>query len=277
MSIEYKHLNKTNAHYIITSLCFGKKYIPIFKHWIKQIHKICPNSGIYIPGLPPFIDLKPGEAFWDIIRLENNLQLLNIENYPIIHCDIDVIIVKNLMPIVELGIKENYDLIFSRETWGNPLPICSGLYIMFKSSSNFMNMILEYMKTQKYNTYSDQNTLRSYINETIHTIENVNCCLDGIQYKNTIIKLLDDNITICILDMDIVTRDPIFTKTQYANHINVDNVGGSSTFIRFFYERIEDLPLTCRCGKTHLRNYDTSCRHLLERISSSSSTSLSSL
>ena len=86
-----------------------------------------------------------------------------------------------------------------------------------------------------------------------HTIE-------GVKYNNIMVNI--DDIKICILNMEIVTRDPMKTKRQYANHINIDNVGGVNTFLRFFNERIEDLPLTCRCGKKHLGNNEI-CKHLI--------------
>jgi hypothetical protein len=115
------------------------------------------------------------------------------------------------------------------------------------------------MKQKKYGTYSDQNTLRSYILEQPHKIRPIVSTIDGITYSHSLIHV--DNIKIVILDMELITRDPMTTKTQFANHVNVDNVGGVQTFIRFFYERIEDLPLTCRCGKRHLGNTEI-CTHI---------------
>ena len=255
------HLVNPHSKYTISSQCFGTKYSPIFGHWVNNTRKKCPTSEIYVPPMPSSLPFPPGEAFWDIVRLESNIGLLQKEKRPIVHCDLDVIVVYDLEPMVEYCKRERYDMVFSRETWGDPLPFCSGFYILNAislASVSFFENLLQMMKQKQYNTYSDQNTLRSFLLETPHTRQRVSCRLNGVDYINTVITI--DNIRICILDMDIVTLDPMATKTQFANHINVDNVGGTSTFIRFFYESIEDLPLTCRCGKRHLGNTDV-CIH----------------
>jgi len=272
------HLKKANPNYTITSLCFGQKYAPIFSHWLKNTISKCPTADILLPLISPILPFPPdevqwlnnrtlpsifwtgkGEAFWDVLRLENNIDLLSIGK-PVVHCDLDMIIVKDLEPLIHWGESQKIDIIFSKETWGDPLPICSGLYVLYPSSIDFCKKLLTMMKMKKYGTYSDQNTLRSYIIESGYTIENVSCVssvFDGLQ---NIVITTPEGIRICILDMDIITRDPMQTKRQYANHVNVDNVGGVSQFIRFFYERIEDLPLTCRCGKKHLGNTEK-CIH----------------
>ena len=251
-------LNRPNPNYIITSLCFGRKYAPIFEHWLKNTIEKCPTADIFVPPTPSSLPFVPTEAWWDVIRLENNIGLLQ-KSIPIMHCDLDVIVVKDLKPIVEWGSSQKIDILFSKETWGEPLPICSGLCILYPSSRNFCEKLLTMMKQKKYGTYSDQNTLRSYILEQPHKIRSIVSTIDGITYSHSLIHV--DNIKIVILDMELITRDPITTKTQFANHVNVDNVGGVQTFIRFFYERIEDLPLTCRCGKRHLGNTEI-CTHI---------------
>jgi hypothetical protein len=61
-----------------------------------------------------------------------------------------------------------------------------------------------------------------------------------------------------------VVRDPLFDIGQYANHINIDNVGGTASFLKYYNQPLEELPLTCRCGKRHLG--DTSvCPHIEQR------------
>lgn len=70
-----------------------------------------------------------------------------------------------------------------------------------------------------------------------------------------------DNIKICVLDFNIVTRDPIINNGQFANHINIDNVGGVFSYLRYFNEVLETLPLTCRCGKKHLGDNNI-CKHI---------------
>lgn len=77
-------------------------------------------------------------------------------------------------------------------------------------------------------------------------------------YINKIITIGETKI--CVLDFQLITRDPTRNNGQFANHINIDNVGGVQPFIRYFYNDLETLPLTCRCGKTHLGNYET-CIH----------------
>ena len=248
--------------YTITTLCFGKKYTPIIDHWFRRTTEKCPTANVHIYGLPdslPFPEdevlwnggwnggwnrgwTRKGEAFWDVLRLENNLALLNELHHPVIHCDLDIIIEKNIAPIVEWGKQLDVDLIFSRETWGDPFPLCSGFYVLYPRSLNFSKKWLDMMKKKQYGTYSDQTTLRSYLMGQPYQIQ------DKYGYK----LITVDDIKICILDMSMITRDPILQENQYANHINVDNVGGTDQFIRFFYEKMEDLPLTCRCGKSHL-------------------------
>jgi hypothetical protein len=199
-----------------------------------------------------------GEAFWDVLRLENNLRLLANRQHPIVHCDLDMIVQKDLSPLVQWGETQGFDMIFSRETWGDPLPICSGLYIVYPRSLTFSQNWLQWMKQKKYGTYSDQTTLRSYIIENRHTVQESPCIIDGTHYTNHVICIGAQRI--CILDMEVITRNPMASRTQYANHVNIDNVGGIETFLRFYNERIEDLPLTCRCGKAHLGNTDV-CLH----------------
>lgn len=272
---------KQTPEYLITSQCFGNKYIPIVPHWIKNTTEKCKTARIHIPEIPAILPFdtrevrrvnpsnphtnitwsKQGEAFWDVLRLENNIEMLKSTRLPIMHCDLDVIVVKDLQPIVDFGKKENVDIVLSRETWGSPIDICSGLYILFPNNHavSFFENWLNMMKIKKYNTYSDQNTLRSYIIENGYTIQDRFYIMKSKNYNHTMIVC--NNIRICILDMELITRDPIKIRKQYANHINVDNVGGTNTFIRYFYEPMERLPLTCRCGKSHLGNNEI-CQHI---------------
>ena len=256
---------------IITSICFGKKYEPILPHWIKRISTIHPNASIIIHRMPEVLSFPSnevrriydyntntsmirwsheGEAFWDVVRLEKNLELLEQSGQPIIHCDLDIIVEKDLTPLIELG----NDMVISRETWGDPLPFCSGFYILFPSGLALFRTILAQMKEKRYGTYGDQHTLREYILRENPTISSI--YVDG--FHHTIVST--NTIRICILDMNAIQRDPIRQERQFANHINVDNVGGSPTFIRFFYEPMKQLPKTCRCGKTHLGNREK-CIH----------------
>ena len=46
-------------------------------------------------------------------------------------------------------------------------------------------------------------------------------------------------IKIGVLDFAMVIRDPILNNGQYANHINIDNVGGVIQFKKYFYDEIQ--------------------------------------
>ena len=64
-----------------------------------------------------------------------------------------------------------------------------------------------------------------------------------------------------MLYFNIIVRDPVLNINQFGNHINIDNVGGTQNFLKYFDEDLENLPLTCKCGKVHLG--DTSiCKHI---------------
>jgi hypothetical protein len=67
------------------------------------------------------------------------------------------------------------------------------------------------------------------------------------EYRNHVVTL--GGVRICVLDNGLVTRDPVRNTGQFANHINIDNVGGPRRLIRYFYADLDDLPLTCRCGQ----------------------------
>lgn len=277
-------LQQTDVFYLITSQWFNQKYAPIVPHWIKNTKDKCKTARIYIPPIPKFLPFPQnevrrinettiswspsGEAFWDVLRLGSNIHLLRQTNLPIVHCDLDVIAMRDLQPIVDFGKNENIDIIFSRETWGAPVDICSGFYILFppmnptisQQKTQYLDEWLNMMKTKKYGTYSDQNTLRLDILESgsgseISTFES---SVEGNTYHHTLIS--HRGLRVCILDMNMLTRDPMTQTIQFANHINVDNVGGTQTFIRYFYEPLDKLPLTCRCGKSHLGNNEI-CRH----------------
>ena len=136
--------------------------------------------------------------------------------------------------------------------------ICSGFYIIKPSATIFMSKMYDLMKTNK-ETYSDQVNLMKYIVNNEHTIYYEDAILDNIKYTNIIINI--DNIKICVLDFNIIIRDPIFNIGQFGNHINIDNVGGTQNFLQYFDNNLESLPLTCRCGKSHLGDNNI-CNHL---------------
>jgi hypothetical protein len=99
----------------------------------------------------------------------------------------------------------------------------------------------------------------NYIVSNNYTVKDEEIELDSIKYTNKIIEI--DGIKICVLDFNIIVRDPILNINQFGNHINIDNVGGTQNFLRYFDEDLESLPLTCRCGKSHLGDNNI-CKHI---------------
>jgi teichuronic acid biosynthesis glycosyltransferase TuaG len=251
-------------NYYITSCCFGDKFKHIVPHWSKRIYEKCTNTKITLWTEDNCkITIPKQYAWWDIIRLENNLTLLT---KPVVHIDLDIIVEKDIAPIVDLP----YDIIISTEIGGNKayppecssrlgFGVCSGFYVLKPSCNEFIRKIYESMVCRKYNNYSDQVTLMNTIVTSKYEITEEVCQLNGQKYTNKIIHI--DGIQICVLDFNIITRDPIVDNGQFANHINIDNVGSVGNFIRYFYEPLDKLPLTCRCGKSHLGDISI-CKHI---------------
>ena len=113
-------------------------------------------------------------------------------------------------------------------------------------------------------SYSDQVAMMEIFTTSQNNICNKNIMLDNKEYTNIIIDI--GSIRICVLDFDIVIRDPIKNNGQFANHINIDNVGGTDMFIKYFYNDFKNLPITCRCGKTWLGDNNNVCQHLQQRL-----------
>lgn len=250
--------------YYITSFCYDK-YLTIENKWRERISNMCKNCMIEVyKNINTQINY--GYAWWDIVRLHNNLNLLIEKQIPIVQVDMDIIIEKDIEPLVNL----DYDFIISTEIGGNKafppecssilgFGVCSGFYVAKPSALSFLVKMLSYMKTNKYKSNSDQVTIMNYIVSNEHQVTTETVCFDNITYTNHIIHI--DNIKICVLDFNIIIRDPIFNNGQFGNHINIDNVGGVNHFLKYYDESLENLPLTCRCGKTHLG--DTSiCKHI---------------
>lgn len=254
--------------YIITTLCYGYKYQPIQSHWLKRIeYKCSPDKTIVIDENEINCIYIPSYeyAWWDIVRLNKNISVCQTENKPVVHIDMDIIVEKDIQPLVDLP----YDFIISTEIGGNQsfpkecsqilgFGICSGFYVIKPGSIPFMLKTLENMKNKAYGSLSDQVNIMNYIVNNYCEIKEETVVLNQTTYTNNIITI--DDIQICVLDFKLVTRDPIVQSGQFGNHINIDNVGGVESFIRYFYEPLENLPLTCRCGKTHLGDYNE-CIH----------------
>ena len=256
--------------YIIYTTCFGDKFKLIKNHWIKRIDDICKKKEDLIVeefnANPYFNNFGYTYGWLDNIRLDKIIELCKNKNKPVVQIDLDIIIEKEIDDLVNLP----YDFIISTEIGGNQsfpkecsqklgFGLCCGFYIVKPESLSFMTTILKNMRNGTYNCINDQETLMNYIVNNNYKVYDSECVLNGITFKNKIIEI--DDIKICVLDFDIIIRDPITIKNQYGNHINIDNVGGSDNFIKYFYEPLEKLPLTCRCGKTHLGDYNV-CKHI---------------
>jgi hypothetical protein len=242
-------------NYSLVSLCIGNKYEAIREHFITRINEKCTNCDINIIDNTNDVNysLYNTYAWWDIIRTKKIIEMLNYQNIPIVHCDIDIIIEKDISKLVNL----NYDIIFSTEINGiDAFPkecsqklgfgINTGFYIIkpTEKAIAFYKTIFNSMYNRKYNSYSDQETIMNYITSLNFSTKNEDIYIDNIKYTNKIITI--DNIDICILDFNIIIRDPTCTSNQFANHINIDNVKGVDNFIKYYYDKIENLPSTCR-------------------------------
>lgn len=260
--------NKMNKPNIVTSLNFGHKYMSIKEHWLKRINKMCSSCDtIIIDNFNHFkYNINNEYAWWDVVRLDFIIQLIQKTNKNVIHIDQDIIIEKDINPLIELP----YDIIISTEIGQDKafpsecskilgFGVCSGFYVLKPSSFKFIQTIFNNMISKKYNSYSDQVNMMNYIVNNKHTVTNQEITLDNNKYINKIIEI--DDIKICVLDFGIITRDPIVNNGQFGNHINIDNVGGTYNFINYFYHDLEKLPLTCRCGKSHLGDNNI-CPHI---------------
>ena len=242
--------------YTIVTTCIGAKYEKIREHWVKRVEEKCKNatikiidcSEVNIPGLTG------AYAWWDIVRMKEIIELLSRTRRAVVHCDIDIIVEKDIEELLEF----EGDFIISTEIGGaNSFPrecssmlgfgVCSGFYICKPSSLEFLKELYSNMIGSVYNSYSDQVTIMNMITNSTHEVVSNTIVLDSSRYTNKMISF--KNIKMCVLDFNIVIRDPEYSNGQFANHINIDNVGGSDNFIKYFYEPFESLPLTCRCGK----------------------------
>ena len=258
--------------YYATTFCSGSKYEPIKEKWEDRVKSKCKNAIVkIIPNNNSnnnniVLPNNYAYAWWDMVRLHNNLEIISETNKPVVNIDMDLIIEKDIEPLVNL----NYDLIISTEIGNNNafpkecsqilgFGVCTGFYIIKQGAINFMKNIYESMKINKYNTYSDQVNIMNYITNNNYKVTNEEIFLDDIKYINKIIEI--DNIKICVLDFNIIIRDPIMKIGQFGNHINIDNVGGTENFLKYFDNDLESLPLTCRCGKVHLGD-SSICKHI---------------
>jgi hypothetical protein len=253
--------------YYITTFCYGAKYDPVKNKWMERIKNKCKNGVVSIvTDFDSRLIQKYTYAWWDSVRLQSNLNIVVKQNKPVVHIDLDLIIEKDIEPIINL----NYDIIISKEIGDDEafpkecskilgFGVCSGFYVIKPSSFRFMMKILKLMKTNVYNSCSDQVNIMNYIVNNEYKMRDEEVTLDGIKYTNKIITV--DNIKICVLDFNIIIRDPIINIGQFGNHINIHNVGGTYNFLKYFDQDLETLPLTCRCGKVYLGD-NSICKHI---------------
>ena len=265
--------------YIITTLCLedynthvGDNYIQVKKHWLDRTREKCKNVKDIVVfdetniSQDEITRFKYEFAWWDIIRLQKNILLCSNNSIPIVQIDMEIILEKDIQSLVELP----YDFIISTEIGGNKsfprecseklgFGVCTCFLVVKPTAIPFLQKIVENIFNKKYGSLSDQVNIMNYIVNHPHTCTDEICIIDGIEFKNKKIEI--DGILIGVLDFNIITRDPVLSAHQYGNHINIENVGGIQNFIRYFYEPLENLPLTCRCGKTHLGD-NSICKHI---------------
>ena len=184
--------------YCITTFCYGEKYAPISQKWFERITDKCKNMNCSILN-DLNIKLNHGftYAWWDVVRLFNNLSIIRKTNKPVVHIDLDLIIEKDIKPLVDL----QYDLIISKEIGeAEAYPkecskilgfgVCSGFYIIKPSAHNFMTKLYDIMSNNSVN-YSDQVNLMNYIVNSNYNIKDEEIILDNIKYINKIIEVDD--------------------------------------------------------------------------------------
>ena len=167
--------------YNLISVCIGDKYNIIEPYFINRIKERCPGANIKIlKELSSDININRDYGWWDIVRMNEIIKLLETENKPIVHCDIDVIIEKDIEPLINI----KYDIIFSKEFGGtNAFPkdcskkigfgICTGFYIIkpTPNSIKFLKKIYNDMINKLYGSYSDQITLMNTIVNNIYGLK----------------------------------------------------------------------------------------------------------
>lgn len=255
----------TAMNYTVTTFCSGPKYEAILPHWRRRVKERCPTAAIAV-----FSDRDVGgdvsrhEWGWsDRVRLEQILARLAASGNPVIQCDLDVVVESDLAPLVGL----DFNLILSADPDGFPrecsakvgVGACTGFYILRPTGVPFVVRLLADMKNRRFGSCADQVALMNHLATAGVAPSFATMQLAGREYRNATFRV--EGVSICVLDNGIVTRDPVRNTGQFANHVNCENVGGVRQMIRYFYEHLDDLQLTCRCGQlgdtricAHLRN-----------------------
>jgi len=237
--------------YYVSTLCIGERFEPVRPHWEKRVQETTQNAAIVVYDETNVDQLpisRDDYAWWDVLRMKKNIELLQTNEVPVVHCDLDLILVKDITPIIQLP----HDMIVSMEHYGEDafpkecsqklgFGLCTGFYVLKPTCLEFIEGIYSNMLSKKYGSHSDQVCLMNHITKSKHyTVHNEVIILEGVSFTNKIIVV--DGITICVLDFDLITRDPVRQNNQYGNHIHIPNAGSTEEFIRFFYEDIENLP-----------------------------------
>ena len=236
--------------YTLTTFCDSQKFEIILPLWEEQIKKTCTNYNLNIIRFTEkhLIDQKYG--WWDVIRMRGIIAELEKNNIAV-QCDLDIIIKKDIQELIDL----DYDFIIAQEINENKafpqecssilgFGVCTGFYIAKPNSLSFLKNILNDMQKDTYNTnsYSDQvNIMHTLVKNDI-TVEYKKIILDNIEYENKIISFND--IKICVLNFEIIRRDPITDKNHYAMHVNINSVGGVFNFLKYFTEDFDSLLYT---------------------------------
>jgi hypothetical protein len=235
----------------MTTFCYGNKYTPILPKWTERITQTCKKAIVFVWDKVDIALEYHSYGWWDLIRLYHNLEILHREKKPVVHVDMDLIITKDIEPLVQM----DYDVIFSTEHYGNGayppdcskilgFGICTGFYILKPASFQFMSSIMELMHNRVYKDYSDQVTLMNYFVSKPHVIKEEDIQIDGIVYTNKVIEI--NNLRIGVLDLRLITREPKINCNPFGNHIIIDNVGGTQNFLRYYDEDLDLVNAECR-------------------------------
>lgn len=243
--------------YYIVTLCDSLKYEILLPHWKKRVSEICKNCSIVISRKDHYIsELNINYniyAWWDVVRLTKVIELLKKGN-TVVHCDLDIIILKDINPLTKI----DSDFIISCEINGNNaypkncsnklgFGVCTAFYVAKPSALKYLENILSRMIDRKYeNCYSDQVTIMNSIVNNEYTLKTEPITFNNMVYENRLLET--EGIKMCVLDFEIIRRDPITDQNHFGMHISIDNVGGSNNFVKYFYQDFKTLPRTCRCN-----------------------------
>ena len=103
--------------YTIVSTCVGNKFRFIREHWTKRVQTKCMNASIEIIDESYMNALKVDHrqyAWWDVLRLKRIIDILIKTGKPVVHCDMDIIIEKDIEPLINI----DGDFIISTEIGG---------------------------------------------------------------------------------------------------------------------------------------------------------------